>query len=195
MSMLKKIGVLTFLLIIAAIVSSCSPERVALSVPQASENDYDYEVIDPEPVIEEVELTLYYANPEYIATGDESLDKVIPVKRAVNLGGRSIEEAIVSELKIEPEGLTTLLDSIDILDVDAVEGIAYVNFSGEGLSGSSLAETLVLLQTIYSLTETENVNAVQFLISGSKNETLMGHIDIQEPLKREDIIMNVEELE
>jgi len=38
-----------------------------------------------------------------------------------------------------------------------------------------------------TLTELDNIKAVQFLVDGKKVETLMGHIYTMEPLKRDDI--------
>lgn len=89
--------------------------------------------IELEPEAKEVEITLYYSNNEHIITGDESLDKILPVKKSVLVGEKSIEEIVVSELQIEPEdeGLTTNLADLNILSVETVENTVHVNVSGE----------------------------------------------------------------
>lgn len=146
-------------------------------------------VVETEPENSETEITLYYANNEYIMTGDESLDIVVPVTRSVILGEKPIEKVVVEELQKQPsdENLDTSLEEINILTVDIAENIAYVNISSENLNGGSLTETLVLQQLVYSLIELDGVNAVQILVDGSKQDSLMGHYGIREPLTRADL--------
>ena len=146
-------------------------------------------IIDPEPENREVEIVLYYSNQEYILTGDESLDRVIPVKKRVMVGGRPIEEILVLELQNQPEddNLSTSLANLEILTVERAENTAYVNISSDNLSGGSLTETLVLQQLVFSLTELDGVDYVQILVDGSKVESLMGHFSTFEPLTRDDV--------
>lgn len=135
----------------------------------------------------DVEITLYYVNNEYVLTGNESLDKLIPIKKIVNIKEESVEEAVVSELQVEPEdeNLSTMLNKLKVLSVNVEDSIAYVDFSEENLSGGSLEESFILQQLVYSLTELDGINAVQVLVNGNKVESLMGHISIEEPLTRE----------
>lgn len=142
--------------------------------------------IVPEDEDEEVTLTLYFANQEYIMTGDDELDQVVSLDKDINLEERAIEEVIIEELQNEPEdeNLTTMLRSIEILGVEIEENIAYVDFSSKDLSGGSLEETLILNQIVFSLTELAEVEQVQILVDGDIQETLMGHITIEEPLER-----------
>ncbi len=201
--MLKKLGIFTMGLILTLSLTACGRERIVEVLPQEVDNSTindtnDYEtipvvvedsandIVEPEPESIEEEITIYYSNQEYIMTGDESLDIVIPVKKSVMVGEKPIEEIVVEELQKEPEdeNLSTSLANLDIISVDTVENIAYVNISSEGLSGGSLTETLVLQQLVYSLTELDEVEAVQILVDGSKEVSLMGHITIEEPLTR-----------
>jgi len=146
-------------------------------------------VVDPAPEGETITLKLYFANEEYIMTGDSSLDAIIEVEREVKLGEKPIEEVILEELKKNPEddNLTTVLGKINVLSVETAENIAYVNLSSENLNGGSMEESLILNQIVFSLTELEEVDAVQILVDGSNRETLMGHITIEEPLKRPEV--------
>ncbi|ARE85943.1 GerMN domain-containing protein [Clostridium formicaceticum] len=162
------------------------PPIEAENPPQGEGTDT---VVDPAPEGEITRVTLYFVNDEYVATGDERLEKVLPVEKEVTVGEKSVEAMILAELQQVPEddALSTTLEGIKVLSVDTAEGVAYVNIAGERLSGGSLQETLVIHQIVYSLTGLEEIEAVQFLVDGSKRETLMGHILIEEPLKREDI--------
>ena len=186
-NVIKKLGLLMLTLVTLANLSGCSTERFVEAPPPANENSYD--IVGSEPQEDEVTITVYYANNDYIMTGDDSSGKIIPVEKHVSVGDKAIEEMIVAELQMEPgeEKLTTLLANLNVLSVDTVEGIAYVDISGEQLSGGSLMESMILLQLVYSLTELDEVEAVQVLVDGSKADSLMGHIEIREPLTREDV--------
>lgn len=172
-----------------AIVDDGSEDAIEDDETETTDNEKVYDIVESEPGSNEIVITLYYANKEYITTGDATLDRVIPVNRSVKLGETPIEEFVVMELKKQPgdENLDTSLDGLNILTVDLVEKTAYVNVSSENLSGGSLTEILVLEQLIYSLTELDGVESVQILVDGSKQESLMGHIVIEDPLTRGDI--------
>ncbi|SNS49550.1 Sporulation and spore germination [Anaerovirgula multivorans] len=182
------------ILIIAMIITmiGCSKKPVETPAPptgtgnSAEEGDI---IVDPEPEGEVVRVTLYYVNEEYVTTGRDTLKKVLSLEKEVTVGEKSLEAVILAEIQKKPEGdkLSTALENIKILSVDTAEKIAYVNLAGDRLSGGSLQEDLVLHQIVYSLTELKDIDAVQLLVDGSKRETLMGHIFIEEPLKRQDL--------
>ena len=77
------------------------------------------EVVDPTPETESKEVTLYFANKEYIETGNEDLEKLIPEKRVIEYGDISLEEAIVEELIKGPEGenLSSPIPSLHVVRV------------------------------------------------------------------------------
>lgn len=132
-----------------------------------------------------VEITLYFANDRYIQSGDVNEPQVIPEKRAVRPGGRSLPEIVMEELIAGPntEGLSTVLSNLEVLGVEVRDDIAYVDFSKNNLYGGSLTETLLIEQTVRSLIELEDVQAVQFLVEGAKEESLMGHIQVTDPIR------------
>lgn len=189
---MRKFALIMLVIIMIITLGACG--RRSVETPPPSDNGVNEEngdmIVDPEPEGEEVTLTLYFVNYQYVVTGDESLDRIIPVERTVTAGERPLVEIILTELQTEPEEeeLTTTLADIRILSVETAENIAYVNLSSEQLSGGSLQESLLLQQIVYSLMEIEEVEAVQMLVDGSKRETLMGHIFIEEPVTREDIV-------
>lgn len=187
-----KIGLIALIIMMMVTMIGCSQKPIETPAPlTGTENNVEEGdvVVDPEPEGEVVQVTLYFANEEYIMTGNETLKKVLPVEKEVTVGEKSLEAVILAEIQKKPEGekLSTTLENIKILSVDTAENIAYVNLAGDRLSGGSLQEDLVLHQIIYSLTELEDIDAVQLLVDGSKRETLMGHIFIEEPLKRQDL--------
>lgn len=179
---MKKAAVLFLLVISLFTLAACSKQ---VKTPEGPDDG----VIDPKPQEEMVEVTLYYMNQEYILTGNEALEKLIPIKLEVAVGEKPIEEAIIAELQKKPadDALSSSLEGLKILSVETAENTAYVNFSNEKLYGGSLQEMGVIAQVVMSLTELSDIDQVQFLVDGSVRETLMGHDIIQEPLGRKDI--------
>lgn len=149
----------------------------------------EYGIIETTPKTNEKnekEVILYFANKEYIETGDESLEQLVPEKRIVKYGDISLEEAIIKELMKGPENdkLNTVIPTtIKLINVEVSDSIAFVNFAQEGLYGGSMEEDFTISQIVNSLLELDNVDKVQFLIDGEKAESLMGHFDVQEPFE------------
>lgn len=142
------------------------------------------QVISPEPQEKEMEINLYYANKKYVETGDENLEQVLPLKKKVKYGTVSLAEAAVKELFNDPEtgGLSTEIKDVKLIGVEVKGEIAYVNFSSQGLNGSSLQEMMLINQIVSTLTGLEGINKVQFLVDGKQADTLMGHADVREPI-------------
>ncbi len=132
------------------------------------------------------EVTLYFANKEYIDTGNEDLDKLIPEKRILEYGDIPLEEVIVSELMKNPDNKnlsSAIPGTAKLLSVEVSDGTAFVDFSSDGMSGGSLQEFFTINQIVASLLELEDIDQVQFLLDGEKAESLMGHFTVDEPLK------------
>ena len=99
----------------------------------------------------------------------------------------SVEESIVRELingPISSNLVNVIPESLEILSVEAIDGTVYVNFSGEGMYGSSMQEYFTIEQIVASLFELDGIKSVQFLVNGEKVESLMGHIGVLEPFKK-----------
>lgn len=71
-------------------------------------------------------------------------------------------------------------------------GVALVNFSKElqKIKGGSLFEQLFIGSIVNTLTENPEIKAVQILVAGEKIETLTGHLDLTEPLKRDERLLH-----
>ncbi|ABR46935.1 spore germination protein-like protein [Alkaliphilus metalliredigens QYMF] len=184
---MKRIFIILSIVLLVITLGACA-QRTVEEPPTDDPNNGDV-VVDPDPQGETQLVTLYFMNQEYVLTGDADLDMVIPVEREVIFGEKPLEEVVVAELQKAPEDedLTTVLENISVLSVERVDEIAYVNLSSENLSGGSMTEVGLLQQVIMTLTELENVEQVQFLVDGSKRESLMGHFLIEEPIGREDM--------
>lgn len=149
------------------------------------ENDSNSE--SSEEAEKEKEVELYFANTEYINTGDESLEKLKTEKRIIKYDGMSLEEAIVRELlkgPVDKENLSSPInDTVNLLEVKVTDGTAYVDFASEGLTGGSIQEVFIINQIIKSLINLDTVNRIQFLVDGKKAESLMGHVSIDRPFE------------
>lgn len=149
-------------------------------------NKDDNDTSQPIPETNSQEVVLYFANTEYVETGNEELEHLIPEERLVEYNDTSLEEAIVRELIKGPEseGLSSPIPStIQLLGVEVSEGTAYVDFANEGLHGGSLQEYFTIEEIVNSLLELDSVDRVQFLIDGEKSDSLMGHYEIVDPFE------------
>lgn len=196
---MKKVTAICLLIIMALSLVACSKPNlptnegemveekpVKTTEVEEEENEDDEDIIEPTPNSNEMEVTLYFANRAYIESGDESLEKLIPERKMVQYGDISLEETIVRELMKGPESdeLNTVIPSnVELIGVEVADGTAFVNFSSEGLYGSSMQEEFTISQIVNSLVELEGIERVQFLVDGQKVETLMGHIEITEPFE------------
>lgn len=187
---MKKILALLMVLVLAMGVVACTNDEEA---PPAEDPVVETPVEEPneeEPAKEDEEaneVTLYFANEEYVETGDESLEKLVPETRELDNTDDNLEEAIVKALMEGPEteGAITVIPSTAVLNgVEVTDGTAYVDFARDGMNGGSLQETYTINQIVASLTELDEVDRVQFLIDGEKGDSLMGHYSIDEPFEK-----------
>jgi spore germination protein GerM len=143
--------------------------------------------ITPGPGQGEVALILYFA--------DSDAMYLVPEERVVTVGGESYAQLVIRELLAGPRtaGLgKTIPDGVQLLSIEIVEGVAFVNFSREIQTnhwGGSTGEMFTIMSVVNSLTEDPGITAVQFLIEGQRVESLVGHADTTVPIERhEDII-------
>ncbi len=103
-------------------------------------------------------------------------------------GGPQIDlEELINELLKGPEtdSLSAVIpENTELRAVSLEMGIAYVDFSGEILNVSlgHEAEAVLVDSIVMTLTQLNEVEAVQILVEGEKVETISGHILIDEPL-------------
>ncbi len=184
---MKRKIVLLIILILSISIVACKKETPPPAESPETENPVETPVEEPAPTKETAEVVLYFANEEYVQTGNESLEKLVPENITIEIGTSTLEEAIVKELLAGPksEGVRSVIpQSANLLGVEVKDGTAFVNFAREGMNGGSLQETFTINQIVASLTNLENVDRVQFLIDNEVGDSLMGHYDISKPFEK-----------
>lgn len=137
---------------------------------------------------QEYRVTLFFANEEYLAEGDESLEKFMVYESEITAKPGDAYMDALELLKTSPEeGYSTVIsDQIKFNDVYLEGDTVFVDFDSNGLNGGSLEETFLISQIINTLTNSfEEVKQVQFLVDGEEVETLMGHVDTAEPFTKD----------
>lgn len=133
--------------------------------------------------VKSMQVTVYYP--------DQAGMSLIPVQREITVDNDSqkymaavnclMDSPIEEDLtKIFPKGAKiksiTLKGDIAVVDLDG--GIT------KNFVGGSTGEEFLINSVVDTLTEFDEVQRVQFLIDGQEVETLAGHMDLSEPLKR-----------
>ncbi len=137
------------------------------------------------------EITLYF--------GDQQAEYLVPEKRKIeiekNPSAELLAEAIITKLIAGPKNQNlspTIPAQTKLLSLSIKDNIAYVDFSEEIQTkhwGGSAGETMTITSIVDSLTELDEVDKVQILIAGEKQDTLAGHWDISQPLERDKSII------
>ncbi|MEW6522941.1 MAG: GerMN domain-containing protein [Bacillota bacterium] len=126
------------------------------------------------------QVTLYFAGPD--------ADKVMPEVREVVVEG-TLAETIVNELINGPTvaGLgRTIPAEARLLELTIEDKVAYVNFSRELQTkhwGGSTGDIMTIYSVVTSLTAWEDIESVQFLLEGKKEEAIFGHLATDRPIK------------
>lgn len=130
----------------------------------------------------------YFGSSAYVYDGqdEENGELMPPVEYKLEYKeGDNVYLETVNSLRNLPEGQSmycTMLDKNYVCSGVTVEdGVAYVDFSSEGLNGGSVNEIVLIDQIVYTLSNSfEEIAAVQFTVDGEKVDTLMGHMDTSE---------------
>ncbi|MCX7846123.1 MAG: GerMN domain-containing protein [Dictyoglomaceae bacterium] len=135
-------------------------------------------------------IKIYYYDPRSL--------KLVPEEREFNFyrweilfKKDKIAKDVISELIKGPKNdklKTPIPSGTKILGISIKKDIAYVNFSKElkkNHPGGSLGEILTIYSIVNTLTELSFVKKVQILIDSAVIESLVGHMDISEPLERD----------
>ncbi len=146
---------------------------------------------DPKPVTDVKKDQSFIV---YRASSDGT-EKLLPEKITIQDNGKSIEyNALVALCSTKPQNAK--MDDVfpigtKVLKLDIKDGIAYADFSKEikNADKGSYNEMLICYAIVNTLTEFKNIQKVQILIEGKKEITLKGHMDIEDPLKRNDTLL------
>lgn len=122
---------------------------------------------------------------------DESGTKLVAVERDIKFVDESEKySAAVHELMKKPKEkeLTTIFPShAKIKSVTRNGDTAVVDFDesiSKGFVGGSTGEEFLINSIVDTLTSFDEVKQVKFLLNGKEVETLSGHMDLSEPIKK-----------
>ncbi|GAG66150.1 unnamed protein product [marine sediment metagenome] len=128
----------------------------------------------------EITILIYFSDDqaEYMKGEYRTISNDDPVKNAVNelLKGPNSANLVA----LIPEGTK-------LLNAEVKNDIAYVDFSSDilkGASGGSILQRFIIYTIVNTVTEIDEVDAVQILIDG-KNVKTFGDFDISTPLYRD----------
>lgn len=133
----------------------------------------------------EMKIKVYYP--------DESGLRLVAVNREVEVGDKY--EAAVKAVMTPPieKNLSKVVNNNkSLISVKVNDGEAVVNLNSSiklGFSGGSTGEEFLIGSIVNTLTEFSEVKTVKFLIDGKDVETLSGHMDLSEPIKRMDNLL------
>lgn len=134
-------------------------------------------------------ITLYFSDDQAMNLVGETRE--ITIKPSAQMASDEAGE-IVKELIAGPKDpglIATIPADTQLLGVEVAEGIATVDFSEELRSnhpGGSSGELMTLYSLVNSLTEVTGIKQVQIQIHGADLDTLAGHVDLTQPLTRDE---------
>lgn len=146
-----------------------------------TEEDEISNLSDDSNEIFEGKINLYFANADYVNTGNEDLDKLLVEEKEIISDQEDLEMTLINELMEGPSDdskYNLIPESVKIIDIENTDGTVYVNFSSENLNGGSIEEKFIVQQIVNTLLDLETSNEIVFLIDGEAAESLMGHIDV-----------------
>ncbi len=171
---MKKLIVFPLVLILILSLAGCT---VNLGHNKSPNND---PAVDPKPSQDKVSFTLYF--------GDQQAMYLKGEERTVTKNG-NLAELMVNELIKGPQSkdsVVTIPKETKLLSLEITGGVAYVNFSKEIKTnhwGGSAGETMTVFSVVNTLTQLQEINKVQFLIEGEKQEAIWGHTYTLEPIE------------
>lgn len=136
--------------------------------------------ISAEPKETKERVTLYF--------GDQEAMYLIPEEREVVKGSKKLGEIVIAELIQGPRKASlfqTVPKEAELISLEVIDGVAYVNFNQAFQTkhwGGSAGEAMTLYSITNSLAKLPDIEKVQFLLEGKKQEAILGHADTTEPM-------------
>ena len=130
---------------------------------------------------EKINVKLYYP--------DDNGMKLIAEERTIETKGDKSKAALEALLAgTKAKGAVTIIPKkAKLKSVEVKNGVATVDFSEDlvkNFTGGSTGEEMLVGSIVNTLTEFPEVKSVQILLEGKKVDSLAGHLDTSEPLKR-----------
>lgn len=132
-------------------------------------------------------LVVYYASRD--------ADRLVGERYWVEAGGSTPGRAVELLLKgpASPALVSPLPRGTRVLEVQVRGGEAWVNFSEDILrlhEGGTAGEVMTVYALVNTLTELEGIHRVGILVEGRPVESLVGHLDLAEPLARDETLID-----
>lgn len=127
---------------------------------------------------------------------NEDATALIPEIRSVKNGTNDVLIASINDLLTgtKKNGSVNIIPKgTKLYGLEVKNKIAYVNFSKElvkNFNGGSTGEIFLVGSIVNTLTEFPEVTSVVFMVEGKPVDTIAGHMDLTEPVKRMDNIIN-----
>lgn len=182
MTISKTRGLLAFI-VLACTLAGCGAQDKPQEQPgSAVEEPASTAAPSPEPtaVVNEREATIYLTDAELLET----------VERTVKLTYESesdlIKAAIAALQKDDGENALSLWKPIEIKSAELAEGQVTVDIHIPDEARLGAPGELLAIETLQkTLFQFEFVQAIDILIDGEAAESLMGHVDLEHPIKKE----------
>lgn len=127
---------------------------------------------------------------------NEDATALIPEVRSIKKGTDDVLIASINDLLsgTKKDGSVNIIPKgTKFYGLEVKNKIAYVNFSKElikNFNGGSTGEIFLVGSIVNTLTEFPEVTSVRFMVEGKSVDTIAGHMDLTEPIKRMDNIIN-----
>lgn len=131
-------------------------------------------------------VALYFANEEYIYSGDNTLEKFNISTVEIASSPENIYLDALEMLRHPCDGSSTMITEQVAFNSVYLDGdTAYVDFKSVGPSSGSMGEGFLVSQIVNTLLDFDEVERVQFLVNGEVVESLMGHVGTAEPFTKD----------
>ncbi len=125
---------------------------------------------------------------------DQNAEYLIPEQREIPDSPNAVENTLQELIKgPKEEGhLATIPEGTEVEGVDISDELVAVNFSRafvDNHPGGSASELMTVYSVVNSVTEVAGVNSVEFLVEGQALESLAGHLDLTQPVERDDSLI------
>jgi hypothetical protein len=181
-NMRKLIKILFVLVIMSSIVGCVQSEKI-------EESDDNYPIISP--------FTGNYGETTKIYFPKKNENKLSAEERLIENRNKSYEEIVLDELLKGPESSeyrNIIPSGLEVLSVNVIGQIAYLNFSDEFIKTpyNESEELLLVYSIVNTMAELDKVTRVQFLVNGDRAEFINKYIQLSEPLDPSQFIQNTE---
>ncbi|OBZ17512.1 MULTISPECIES: GerMN domain-containing protein [Bacillales] len=179
MKTFKARGLLAVIILSAAIVG-CGVQEKPENNPGSTIAPTASPSPEPTPVLNERDTTIYLTDDELTETVEHT------VKLTYETDADLVKAALAELQKDAGENVLVLWKPIEIKSVELADGLVTldIHLPDEARLGAP-GEQLVLETLQKTLFQFDFVQAIQLLVDGEKIETLMGHLELEHPMKRE----------